>query len=148
MKRKEILPSWIRFFSWFFLFMSIAPVVYVTGLITGFTYNISAFGLSAEATNSYSILATYLAALLTLSAVVAYGILWGKHWALKLGLVYGIIATLTSFYAIFATFQHVGFRLPLDPLLLIPFIWVLWNKRIEWVQYSSKLTRNCESERV
>lgn len=126
--------------------MSIAPVIYVTGLIAGFTYDISAFGLSAEATNSYSLLATYLAALLTLSAVVAYGILWGKNWALKLGIVYGIIATLTSFYAMYATFRHGGYNLALDPLFLIPFIWVLWNKRIEWAQYSPKSTRTYESK--
>ena len=134
MKRKEILPAWIRFFSWFFLLMAITPVFYVAGLVWGFTYNITAFGLIAKETNSYSPLATYLVAILTLSAVVAYGILWGKSWAIRLGMVYGIIALVTSFYSIASP---DGAYLDLSLLFLIPFVWVLWIKRIAWEQYTS-----------
>jgi membrane-associated HD superfamily phosphohydrolase len=133
MKRKEILPAWIRFFSWFFLLMAVTPVIYVAGLVWGFTYNITAFGLIAKETNSYSPLATYLAAILTLSAVVAYGILWGKNWAIRLGMVYGIIALVTSFYSIYSL---DGAYLDISPLFLIPFVWVLWIKRIAWAQYT------------
>ena len=134
MKRKEILPAWIRFFSWFFLLMAITPVFYVAGLVWDFTYNITAFGLIAKETNSYSPLATYLVAILTLSAVVAYGILWGKSWAIRLGMVYGIIALVTSFYSIASP---DGAYLDLSLLFLIPFVWVLWIKRIAWEQYTS-----------
>ena len=134
MKRKEILPAWIRFFSWFFLLMAITPVFYVAGLVWGFTYNITAFGLIAKETNSYSPLATYLVAILTFSAVVAYGILWGKSWAIRLGMVYGIIALVTSFYSIASP---DGAYLDLSLLFLIPFVWVLWIKRIAWEQYTS-----------
>ena len=133
LKRKQILPAWIRFFSWFFLLMAITPAFYVAGLVWGFTYNITAFGLMAKETNSFSPLATYLAAILTLSAVMAYGILWGKNWAIRLGMVYGIIALVTSFYSIYSP---SGAFLDLSPLFLIPFVWVLWIKRIAWAQYT------------
>ena len=116
--------------------MAITPAFYVAGLVWGFTYNITAFGLMAKETDSFSPLATYLAAILTLSAVMAYGILWGKNWAIRLGMVYGIIALVTSFYSIYSP---SGAFLDLSPLFLIPFVWVLWIKRIAWAQYTPSL---------
>lgn len=130
--------------------MSLTPAFYVAGLVAGFSYDISAFGLSAEGITSYSELATYLTSILTLSSIVAYGILWGKNWAIKLGLVYGFLATLTSFYATFTTFQSGGFHLSLEPLFLIPFIWTLWNKKRQWDEYSPSPSQSnrIESEPV
>ena len=115
--------------------MSVTPVFYVASLVAGFSYDISAFGLSAEGMNSHLPLATYLTAMLTLSGIVAYGILWGKSWTIKVGLVYGFLATLTSFYATSIMLQSDGFHLSLDPFFLIPFIWILWKKRKQWDEY-------------
>ena len=136
MKRKEILPTWIRFFAWIFLFCAIIPLAYISSLVSGSNLETSAFGIEVIESQKEPALTLYLSSLLTLASIVAYGILWGKKWALDLGVIYGIIALATNIYAnvqgIIELYSGRGFNISLELLFLIPFIYTLYQKRNEW----------------
>ena len=135
MKRKEILPAWIRFFSWIFLIFCITPVIGIISVITKSEFEVAALGIEVNEPHAQLPLALYLYSIMFLASVVAYGILWGKKWAVDLGIVYGIIALFTSLYASIdgLMMRNEGvFHFSLDPLLLIPFVIILLQKRKEW----------------
>ena len=135
MTRKEILPKWIRFFSWIYLLMFLAPVVFLFGLIGSSEVNFTIFGLSYEGTTSLHPIAFIITLIATLSATVAYGILWGRDWAPLLGIIYGVIGLITCGISLYLHLGIESFYIPLEPILLIPFIIILYQKKREWENY-------------
>lgn len=154
MKRKEVLPTWIRGFAWLFLLFCITPLAYIPKFIYGHAFEIEAFGIEVTQTDYNPTVALYLSSLLFLSSIVAYGILWGKKWAVDLGIIYGSIALATSIYAniqsIIGFYSYSGFHISLEPLFLVPFMITLYQKRKEWrafpIQGFHDLLNQCEPE--
>lgn len=134
MKRKEILPKWIRFFSWIFLIFFIAPLVFLIGLIGG-TVDVTVFGLEYSGNTSLHPIPAWGLLLMTLAAFVAYGILWEKDWALKAGILYGWLALGTCAFAVVLRFLNDNIYIPLEPVLLIPFLVILMKRRSAWEAY-------------
>lgn len=128
-KRKEILPRWIRFFAWLHLLSFTAIPVFIIGLFG--EASLQAFGMGYSG-SSFQIKAIWLTILCTMAGLTAVGILWGKDWAIKLGLPYAILALITSLVGFFQSFEGGGFSIPIDPFLLIPLISVLNKKYDEW----------------
>ncbi len=135
MKRKEILPKWIRFFSWIFLFFAFSPLLLIAGLFIPGNYSFDAFGLSYNGTYTLNPLAFYITGIQTLASIVSYGILWGKNWAITLGIGYSFIALATAIYVILSSFNSVTTYIPLEPVFLIPFLVILVKKKQQWSDF-------------
>lgn len=135
--KKEIIPKWIRFFAWIFLFMYVSPLIFLIGLTGTGTVVFEGFGLSYEGNTSLHPTAVYLTILFTLSASVAHGILWGKNWALRLGIAYGWIALATCTLAFFVVENYGAKSFPIEPIFLLPFIITLHHKKKSWEQYDT-----------
>jgi hypothetical protein len=122
--------------------MFMAPLIFLIGLTGMGIVSFGGFGLSCEGSTSLHPTAVYLTAIFTLSAAVAYGILWGKDWALKLGIVYGWMALTTCIVALFV-FENYGHDyLPVEPLFLVPFIITLHRKKKAWMDYDAHPPEN------
>jgi len=134
MKRKEVLPKWIRFFAWIHLLLLITPIIFAIGLIGEASF--SMYGLSYSG-SSLQPVAIWISVMATLAGVVAYGILWGKSWAIKIGIPYGYLAITTCVAAIIIRIRAGGFYIILDPFLLILFIISLKNNSNRWMNFDS-----------
>lgn len=132
MKRKEILPKWIRFFAWIFLIFALVPLLFLVGLFVEGNYSLTVFGLNYEGTNTRHPAAFYIAGVLSMASAVSYGILWGKNWAITLGITYSYISLATIIYVVVASVSRGSIYIPLEPILMIPFLVILMKKKKEW----------------
>ena len=135
MKRKEILPVWIQLFSWFFLLFAISPIFFIFGLFVEGNYHIGGFGLDYNGSHTRNIVPLLITSLLTMASVVAYGLLWGKNWAIHLGIAYSILALIASLSSTTIQLVNGNIRFNLEWVLIIPFVITLLRKRKEWIDY-------------
>ena len=126
--------------------MFMAPLVFLIGLTGIGEVSFTFFGLSYEGTTSLHPIAIAVTLIATLSAIVAYGILWGKDWAPQLGIIYGWIGLATCGIAFFLNLQAGTLYIPLEPILLIPFIISLGKKKKEWLDYDTATNEEIEVE--
>ena len=127
--RKEILPKWIRLFSWFYLIY--VPILLLSDLIIENDYGYRAFGLVSNG-SEFNLTVLLILSVLTLAVIVSYGILWGKSWAIKVGIIYSLIALIMSFSSIYLNIVSGVTQYSLEPLLLLPFLIILIKKRKNW----------------
>jgi hypothetical protein len=104
------------------------PIIFLIGLFGG-QISMMMFGLEYEGT-SLNPTAVWITIISTMAALVAYGILWGKDWAIKLGVPYAYLAFITSIIGFMLSRGLGGFTVPFEPFLLIFFIIAL-NKNTE-----------------
>ena len=124
--RKEILPKWIRLFSWFYLIY--VPILLLSDLIIENDYGYRAFGLVSNG-SEFNLTVLLILLVLTLAVIVSYGILWGRSWAIKVGIIYSLIALIMSFSSIYLNIVSGVTQYSLEPLLLLPFLIILIKKR-------------------
>ncbi|MCJ8326721.1 MAG: hypothetical protein MJK08_06430 [Campylobacterales bacterium] len=127
--RKEILPKWIMLFSWFYLIY--VPILLLSDLIIENDYGYRAFGLVSNG-SEFNLTVLLILSVLTLAVIVSYGILWGRSWAIKVGIIYSLIALIMSFSSIYLNIVSGVTQYSLEPLLLLPFLIILIKKRKNW----------------
>src|SRR5450432_3019965 len=91
-KRKNLLPWWIKVFMWIFLVFGVfAPIGFVLGIM-GYHYQLSLYGLDTSdpmSTTGICILLLFL-----LKGLTSYGLLREEDWAIKLGLLDAVIGSI------------------------------------------------------
>lgn len=89
-KRRQLLPIWIKIFCWFFLLGGlVAPLLVIAGLFLDVQASLALYGM--ETSDPLSLAGLVIAALFFLKGIVAYGLWWEKDWALDFGIVDAII---------------------------------------------------------
>ncbi|HEX8725126.1 MAG TPA: hypothetical protein VF737_07065 [Gemmatimonadaceae bacterium] len=127
--RRRLLPIWIKAFSWIFLIGGgAAPAVVLVGLLGGRPVFFELFGFAYRG-NVLDPEALLLALLVTGSGLTAYGLLWGRSWG-------QFAAVMTGWFGlalcIASVFVSPGVRIPLEPLLLIPFLVTMHRLKTAW----------------
>jgi len=140
-RRKDMIPKWIRFFCWFFAVF--CPVWLAFSLIIAVmqgTYNFSIYGLQGKGLlSAMSILSI---ASFIVKGTAAIGLLAEKNWAVKMAIVDGIIGIGLCVFSIIvyplATYTNNGsftsthYNLRLELLLLIPYLIKMFKIRQDW----------------
>jgi len=126
--------------------MFIAPLIFLIGLSGIGEVSFTLFGLSYAGASSLHPIAMAVTSIATLSATVAYGILWGKDWAPQLGIIYGWIGLATCAFAFAWNLNNGTVRFSLEPALLIPFMITLSKKKKEWMDYDASNAKEIEAE--
>lgn len=128
--RRALLPGWIKFFSWLFLLVAGGvPVGVVTGIVTGRSITFSLFGIHYQGA-VLDLEAVLLAVAILSCGTTAYGLLWGRSWGVFAGTLTGWCGLALSVTSIFV--NRPGLHVPLEPLLLIPFLVKLSALRPRW----------------
>lgn len=135
-KRKEILPRWVRFFAWLHLLSFAAVPIFIIGIVG--EASLQAYGMGYSG-SSLQLKAIWITLLCTMAGMTTVGILWGKDWALKIGLPYAVLALITSFISFIQSFKGIGFSIPIDPFLLVPFISVMSQRYDEWINFKTEI---------
>ncbi len=145
-KRKEILPTWIRFSAWIFLIFAITPLVFLLGLTGKMNVSMTVFGLEYSGYTSLHPVAIWITIILSMAATVSYGILWGKDWAVDSAIVYTILALATNCFAVVFRLTGNEIYIPLEPLFLIPFLVSLIRRRDRWKRYPEIEAKKSDGE--
>jgi len=69
---------------------------------------------------------------LTFHGISAYGLLWGKKWAIDAGIVCGALGIISGIYAMIFSFKHGNLHIEFSIVLLFIFVNSLVNIREKW----------------
>ena len=122
-KRKNLLPWWIKVFIWIFLiFGAFAPVGLIFAIL-GYNFHLSLYGL--ETTDPSSVTGICIMALFLLKGITSFGLLRETDWAIQLGIIDAVagiaICSFVMLYSIFNTSANV-FSFRLELAFLIPYL--------------------------
>ena len=134
-RRRELLPWWIKAFVWIFMIVGvIVPIGLVIGLL-GYSFSISLYGF--ESTEPISLTGIFLIVLYLIKAVTAFGLWTEKIWAVDLGIIDAIIGLVVC-GAVMLVLPLIdiseGFvlKLRLEPILLILYLLKLQKIKPLW----------------
>ena len=131
-RRKQLLPTWIKVFTWIFLVISVfAPIALILGMV-GYETQLAIYGL--ETNEALSSIGVAVISLLIIKGITSIGFLKETDWAIKLGIIdaiFGIAICISiMIYSLVNAEVHFSFRLEL--LLLLPYLFKLAKIKSEW----------------
>ena len=138
-QRKQMLPTWIKVFTWIFLVIAaFAPITLILRML-GYNTQLAIYGL--ETNEAFSTIGVTIVSLLLIKGITSIGFLKETDWAIKLGIIdaiFGIsICLAIMIYSLVKADVQFSFRL--EVLLLLPYLFRLAKIKTAW-ESSSKLT--------
>jgi hypothetical protein len=137
LRRRDLLPIWIKIFLWIFLvFGAIVPIGLILGL-KGMKFNLALYGL--ETLHPLSLIGLSVSFLFVLKGIVALGLWTEQKWAVNLAIIDAVIGILTCVF-VMAVIPfighnngiHINLRLELIPLIL--YLIKMRKIRTEWIE--------------
>ncbi len=125
LRRRDLLPLWVKFFIWCFMFiLVILPVLLVISIMNS-DISIGIFGIRSSTIFSVGGAVSFITFILF--GIIAFSLWLEKDWAIKLakiGAIFGIVFCLAMM------FTHRNIRGEL--ILLIPYLYVLNKIETQW----------------
>ena len=122
-RRRDLLPLWIKIFTWIFLLFGILGIIIpILGLFID-KLDLSLYGLAT--TQVYSPLGILIVLMFIFKGLIAYGLWFEKNWAPKLAIVDAIIGIGICIYMMLINPFISGtrnFTIRLELIPLIPFL--------------------------
>jgi len=125
-KRKDLLPWWIKVFSWIFLVFGILGILGIVCGILGYQISLSFFGLATK--DPFSMDGIVIIGLLLFKAIVSYGLLWEEDWAVIAGIVDAILGIVICILMVFYSSYRLEF------VFLVPYLFRLLKIKSGWEQ--------------
>lgn len=141
-RRRNLIPKWIKFFVFLFLFLGVlgAFMLVIRNLMGSEVGASTIYGL--ETNLFFSPLGILIHAILIFKVVVSYGLWMEKDWAVKFGIIdaiFGLIVCIMVM-AVLPFIESKGgkneLNLRFEILLLIPYLYQLLKIRKEWEMWS------------
>jgi hypothetical protein len=133
-RRKYLLPWWIKAFMWFFLIFGVLAVIGVVLGIMGYRYEISLYGLTSD--NPLSTTGICITLLFLLKGITSFGLLKEENWAIKLGIIDAVVGiVLCVLIMIFPTYiggPDAKFSFRLELILLVLYLNKLLKVQHAW----------------
>jgi hypothetical protein len=136
-RRRKLLPLWIKIFTWFFLICGLFTLIVIIIGMAGYEGNLSLYGLHTS--DPLSITGIIIAAFFLLKGITAYALWTEMDWAVSLAIVDAIIGIAVCIFLMAAPafFPSVNFELRLELALLIPYLNKLQKIKERW-QHAGK----------
>lgn len=136
MKRRNLIPIWMKPFIFLFLLFGITGLYGIWQNIMGNESESTIYGL--EAFTVFSALGVFLKCIMFIKAITAFGLWMGKDWAIKLGIIDAVVGlvvcvavmVILPFTELVDGIHQVNFRF--EVLLLIPYLIQLIRMRKAW----------------
>lgn len=132
-RRRSVLPLWIKIFTWIFLVMGgLAMLVFLASFF-GVRATLELYGFRTN--DALSTEGLILVVVFLLKGIVAYGLWMEKEWAVRLGIIDAVIGILAcAFQMLVVPFLGVGLHLSLrlELIALIPYLLKLRKLHIPW----------------
>ncbi|HEX9511096.1 MAG TPA: hypothetical protein VF939_11490 [Puia sp.] len=134
-RRRDLLPWWMKVFIWIFIVMGgLSIPVFIIGLL-GLHADLAFYGL--ETNQPISLIGILLMAVFLLKGVVSYGLWAEEDWAIVLGYVDAIAGILICLFVMFGLpylypMEGSKFTFRLEILLLVPYLIKLQRLKSQW----------------
>ncbi|HEX4852005.1 MAG TPA: hypothetical protein VFV08_14420 [Puia sp.] len=137
-KRKDLLPWWIKIFSWLFLILGGAAMISILPAVLGYTFELAIYGVETQRPLSPAGILVLL--VLIYKAVVSWNLIQEKKYSIVLAIVDAsagiIICVLIGIYPLFNPSSHnYSFRLEL--IFLVPYLVKMIQIKSAWEKYLS-----------
>lgn len=136
-RRRALLPTWIKVFTWIFLIFGIlAPISLILG-VAGYQFNLSLYGL--DTMEPITLIGILIISLFALKGTVAFGLWTEKTWAVNLAIIDAIIGIVICIILTFAGplmvagEGHIRFNFRLELLFLIPYLLKMRKIKPDWM---------------
>lgn len=129
-QRRKLLPWWVKFFSVLFLIAGVIAVLAIPASLFGANTSFNIFGFSFNGTFNLEGVTALLISLF--SGIVAFGLLWGKDWAVQAAIGLCIAELLLSMVMLFVVMNRGYMSLHFEFLLLIPFCYKMFKIADAW----------------
>lgn len=134
-RRRDLLPIWIKIFTWIFIgFGILAPVCLVLGLF-GINLSLSLYGF--ESNEPLSLTGLTIILLFGIKGITAFGLWTEKQWAVSLAIADALLGIAICVVMLALPFfdSEEGFALPfrLELFVLVPYLYVMNRIRAEWL---------------
>lgn len=134
--RKELLPWWIKVFSWIFIvFGTIAPVGFVLGLL-GYNFSLTIYGLITN--DPLSVLGIFIILVFAFKGITAFCFLFQKDLAIIFGTIDAIagiiICCIVMIYPFINPNGFIRLNFRLELLLLVPYLIRLGKIKGDWAK--------------
>lgn len=142
-RRRKLLPLWIKVFMWIFIAFAIIAPISVAFALMGYTFNIALYGLKTS--EPLSLTGLLLIAIFGLKGIVSLGLLKEKDWAINLGIIDAILGIVIC---VFINYIHpflnsdAGLSVSLfqlELLFLIPYLIKLIKIKNQWDHIEPKV---------
>lgn len=134
-RRRKLLPWWIKLFCWIFILTSIvATIAAGVGIINGWSFRAEIYGLSTNEPGSF--LGIMLTCLFLLKGITGYMLWTEDDWAIMFAMGDAILGILICLFVMIRPFidrthyGNINFRFEL--VLLIPYLLKLRSIKAEW----------------
>lgn len=136
LRRRALLPVWIKIFIWIFLCMGlIAVLILAFGFFLNNNARLSVYGL--ETTSIYSPIGLIILSILIFKGIVSYGLWFEQEWGPKAAVIdafLGIfICGITMLILPFITNGH-HFTMRFEFLFLIPYLTKMQKIQKTWIK--------------
>lgn len=132
-KRRALLPIWIKIFIWIFMIIGPFAALALIAIPFNFYGQMSIYGMEA---NQPSFIYVLIGFIFIYKAVVAFGLWTEKDWAVMLGMIdawFGIILCATVMFIFPILFPgEYGFKVRLELAVLIPYLLKLNKLNSVW----------------
>jgi hypothetical protein len=136
-RRREMLPMWVKIFTWIFMITgSAAPLSLLAGVLN-LPFSLSLYGLDTN--TSLSLAGFVLVFLFSLKGITAYGLWTEQDWAIKVAKLdagIGILFCIANMFG-FSSFiindiQQIRYSFRLELFVFIPYWRFLSRIQAEW----------------
>lgn len=133
-KRKKLLPLWIKIFIWIFIVFGVLGVLGFIAAIFSAKFEAALYGI--ETNDPSSAAGMLVCFLFVFKGVVAWGLWTEKRWAVDAAVADAILGIVVCATASFLPFNHQEprFSFRLELVLLIPYLIKMLNIRSRWKQ--------------
>lgn len=130
-RRRSLLPGWIKIFTWLFFFTGIIGVIIL--VFGSFIKNneLSLYGL--ETTQPYSLTGLLISFLFIFKGIVSYGLWFEENWAIKVAKIDAILGfIICGIVMVVLPFFTKHFTIRFEIALLIPYLLKLQKIEKNW----------------
>ena len=129
-KRREMLPWWIKFFSWVFMVLAVIACLTPIQLLFGQVPNLSFYGFDSAKFFPYSLLVIYL--IFILNGLIGYMLWFEKDKAIEWGKICAIFGIVVCVISFLLTLLDGQFTFRLEIIALVIFYRKLSNLEYNW----------------
>ncbi|MCY1662045.1 MULTISPECIES: hypothetical protein [Chryseobacterium] len=132
-RRRSLLPLWIKIFLWFFLIGGSFAVIFL--MIAPFLSNISLSLYGINASHPYTLPGIIVTSLFIFKGIVAYGLWFEQKWAPQAAIIDAIIGIgicIIMMVVIPFTSPNIGFSLRLELIPLYFYLVKMQNIKSTW----------------
>ncbi|MEY8760752.1 hypothetical protein [Chryseobacterium tongliaoense] len=133
LRRRDLLPLWIKIFIWIFLFTGIAGVLLLAfGFFLDDT-DLSIYGLST--TRPYSLIGYVISFIFIFKGIVSYGLWFEEKWAPKAAMADAILGFIICGVVMFVLpfTSSTNFTIRFEIILLIPYLQIMRKIENKWI---------------